>query len=92
MTGVIRTSSYGRNGPGGGERHGQERLRIPFSACGAHRGGSHRGHPALEVPLTVTGSGEAIGDYLVTHPGINMITFTGSSQVGKSLQMRSFQR
>ena len=33
--------------------------------------------------ITVTGSGDTIGDYLVTHPGINMITFTGSSQVGK---------
>lgn len=36
------------------------------------------------VLTTVTGSGGEIGDYLVTHPGIDMITFTGSSQVGKS--------
>lgn len=35
------------------------------------------------VLVTVTGSGEDIGDYLVTHPGVDMITFTGSSQVGK---------
>lgn len=34
---------------------------------------------------TVTGSGEAIGDYLVTHPKINMVTFTGSSAVGKHI-------
>lgn len=36
------------------------------------------------VLVTVTGGGEDVGDYLVTHPGIDMITFTGSSQVGKS--------
>lgn len=35
------------------------------------------------VLVAVTGSGEIIGDYLVTHPGINMITFTGSTQVGQ---------
>ncbi len=35
------------------------------------------------VLVTVTGSGETIGDYLVEHPLIDMITFTGSSQVGK---------
>lgn len=35
------------------------------------------------VLVTVTGGGEDIGDYLVGHPGIDMITFTGSSQVGK---------
>lgn len=35
------------------------------------------------VLVTLTGSGEDIGDYLVAHPGIDMITFTGSSQVGQ---------
>jgi len=35
------------------------------------------------VLVAVTGSGEDIGDYLVAHPGIDMITFTGSSQIGK---------
>ena len=34
---------------------------------------------------TVTGGGNDIGDYLVTHPKINMITFTGSSRVGKHI-------
>ncbi|OGG15744.1 hypothetical protein A3D77_01215 [Candidatus Gottesmanbacteria bacterium RIFCSPHIGHO2_02_FULL_39_11] len=34
---------------------------------------------------TLTGAGSEIGDYLVTHPGIDMITFTGSSQVGKAI-------
>lgn len=35
------------------------------------------------VLVAITGSGEDIGDYLVTHPGVDMITFTGSSQIGK---------
>ena len=30
----------------------------------------------------VTGGGEEIGDYLVTHKNVNMIAFTGSSDVG----------
>ncbi len=30
----------------------------------------------------ITGQGREIGDYLVGHPGINMIAFTGSSKVG----------
>lgn len=36
------------------------------------------------VLTAVIGGGSEIGDYLVTHPGINMISFTGSSQVGQS--------
>ncbi len=38
---------------------------------------------------TVTGGGAEIGDYLVTHPGINMIAFTGSSQVGKAIATKA---
>lgn len=34
---------------------------------------------------TVTGKGSVLGDYLVTHNGINMINFTGSTQVGKHI-------
>jgi len=33
----------------------------------------------------VTGPGKVIGDYLSSHKGNNMITFTGSSQVGKKI-------
>ncbi len=33
----------------------------------------------------LTGSSREIGDYLVTHPRINMISFTGSSSVGKHI-------
>ena len=31
---------------------------------------------------TITGRGSEIGDYIVTHPGIDFINFTGSSEVG----------
>jgi glyceraldehyde-3-phosphate dehydrogenase (NADP+) len=34
---------------------------------------------------TVTGRGGDIGDYLVTHPGVNFINFTGSTQVGRRI-------
>ena len=34
---------------------------------------------------TVTGRGGDIGDYIVTHPGINFINFTGSTEVGRHI-------
>ncbi|MBI4067559.1 aldehyde dehydrogenase family protein [Candidatus Gottesmanbacteria bacterium] len=34
---------------------------------------------------TVTGEGADVGNYLVTHPGVDMVTFTGSSQVGREI-------
>lgn len=34
---------------------------------------------------TITGKGSEIGDYLVTHKGINFINFTGSTQVGRHI-------
>ncbi len=34
---------------------------------------------------TVTGTGEEIGNYLVTHPRVSMISFTGSSMVGEKI-------
>ena len=34
---------------------------------------------------TITGRGSDIGDYIVTHPGINFINFTGSTEVGKRI-------
>lgn len=33
----------------------------------------------------ITGRGSEIGDYLISHPDINMINFTGSSKTGKHL-------
>ncbi|MCX8008620.1 MAG: aldehyde dehydrogenase family protein [Patescibacteria group bacterium] len=36
----------------------------------------------------VTGEGREIGDYLTTHPGISMIAFTGSSNVGQSIAQK----
>lgn len=37
------------------------------------------------VLTTVTGRGSEIGDYLVTHPLVDFINFTGSSAVGKHI-------
>lgn len=34
---------------------------------------------------TVTGKGSEIGDYIVTHEGINFVNFTGSSNVGERI-------
>ena len=34
---------------------------------------------------TVTGKGSEIGDYIVTHPEISFINFTGSTEVGKRI-------
>ncbi|MBI2941999.1 MAG: aldehyde dehydrogenase family protein [Chloroflexi bacterium] len=40
------------------------------------------GFPAGVINV-VTGRGSEVGDYLVTHPGINQITFTGSVSTGQ---------
>lgn len=34
---------------------------------------------------TVTGRGSEIGDYTVTHPGVDFVNFTGSTQVGEHI-------
>jgi glyceraldehyde-3-phosphate dehydrogenase (NADP+) len=34
---------------------------------------------------TITGKGSEIGDYITTHPGINFINFTGSTEVGRHI-------
>lgn len=38
---------------------------------------------------TVTGRGSKIGDYLVEHSGIDMISFTGSTEVGRDLAKKA---
>lgn len=38
---------------------------------------------------TITGDGGQIGNYLVTHKGIDMVAFTGSSQVGGAIAQKS---
>lgn len=42
-----------------------------------------------EVLHVVTGRGSRIGDYLVEHAGVDMISFTGSSETGRSLAKRT---
>ena len=37
----------------------------------------------------VTGRGSRIGDHLVQHPGVNMISFTGSSETGRALARKA---
>lgn len=37
----------------------------------------------------VTGPGGAVGDFLVEHPGIRMVTFTGSAEVGLRIRSRA---
>lgn len=38
-----------------------------------------------DVLCCFTGSGETVGNYLVSHPLVSMITFTGSSQTGSTI-------
>ncbi len=55
------------------------KLAQLFSACGLPDG-------ALNV---VPGPGSVAGDFLVTHPAVRMITFTGSAEVGLALRARA---
>ncbi|HAX72759.1 MAG TPA: NADP-dependent glyceraldehyde-3-phosphate dehydrogenase [Firmicutes bacterium] len=38
-----------------------------------------------DVLTLVTGKGSEIGDYIITHPDINFINFTGSTQIGRHI-------
>jgi acyl-CoA reductase-like NAD-dependent aldehyde dehydrogenase len=37
----------------------------------------------------VTGSGSSVGDYLVTHPDVHMVAFTGSTEVGQHIMRQA---
>ncbi|MGD8402261.1 MAG: aldehyde dehydrogenase family protein [Anaerolineales bacterium] len=37
----------------------------------------------------VTGSGDSVGDYLVTHPDVSMVAFTGSTEVGQHIMRQA---
>ncbi len=41
------------------------------------------------VITAVTGGGSAIGDYLVSHPGVSMVAFTGSSDTGLAIAKKA---
>jgi len=41
------------------------------------------------VLCVVTGGGEAIGDYLVSHKNVDMVAFTGSSDVGRHIALKT---
>src|SRR5262249_5155697 len=49
------------------------------------------GLPAGHLSV-VTGSGAAVGDPIVDHPGIALITFTGSPEVGWSIRGRAARK
>jgi len=40
----------------------------------------------------VIGKGSTVGDYLVEHPGVNAISFTGSNKVGRSILVKAAER
>lgn len=42
-----------------------------------------------EILQVVTGRGSRIGDYLVQHPGVDLISFTGSSETGRDLARKA---
>lgn len=43
----------------------------------------------VQVFAVITGRGSLIGDYLVQHPSVDMISFTGSTEVGRSLAQKA---
>jgi len=49
---------------------------------------SHAGVPSGVISF-VSGKGSEIGDYLIAHKNINMIDFTGSSDVGRSIATKA---
>jgi acyl-CoA reductase-like NAD-dependent aldehyde dehydrogenase len=61
---------------------------TPVTALKLARLLSHCGLPAGALNV-VTGPGAAIGDFLVEHPAIRMITFTGSAEIGLRIRARA---
>jgi glyceraldehyde-3-phosphate dehydrogenase (NADP+) len=67
-------------------------LKPPSQGCLA---GTVMGDLLLQAGIpagvmhVVTGRGSAIGDYLVQHQGVNMISFTGSSETGRALARKA---
>ena len=52
-----------------------------------HKGASY---PGLSGSINLlTGSGELIGNYLVEHPSVRLISFTGSEAVGRSIAAKA---
>ncbi|MBT2729573.1 NADP-dependent glyceraldehyde-3-phosphate dehydrogenase [Bacillus sp. ISL-75] len=50
----------------------------------------HRAELPKGIVNIVTGRGSVIGDYLVEHTGINMISFTGGTNTGKRLAKKAW--
>ncbi len=50
---------------------------------------AHEAGVPRDVLHVVTGRGSRIGDYLVQHPSVDLISFTGSSQTGRDLARKA---
>lgn len=61
---------------------------TPLSALLLAEAFAHAGLPA-KVLSVITGHGSEIGDVLVTHPAVRMITFTGGVEVGEALTRKA---
>ena len=62
--------------------------QTPFNAIELHRTLLEAGAPGDAVQV-VTGTGEEAGDALVRHPGVSLISFTGSREVGTRIPARA---
>ena len=71
--------------PGAGRRlFGGDQARRADPADHPHAGPArHRGRPARRVFNVVTGSGIDVGTALAGHPDVDVVTFTGSTAVGR---------
>lgn len=58
--------------------------QTPITAVWAAKAIEYAGYPKGTFSL-ITGSGSDMGDLLSEHPDINMVTFTGSTEVGKNV-------
>ena len=55
---------------------------TPWTTLGLHRVLDHLPPGVVNI---ITGAGREVGEYLVTHPGVDMIAFTGSTEVGQRI-------
>ncbi len=59
---------------------------TPWTTLGLSRVFDHLPPGVINI---VSGSGSRVGDYLVTHPDVRMIAFTGSTEVGQQIMRKA---